>query len=283
MTRIESRLAKLNGWALSLILHSLVGALAAWSVFDSSSSGGSGWGSGGGAAGGGGSPDTYETSLHSEELVSGEPVADLAQYGRLTEDVPEAANAEDLSQPVIPFDVFAVGAAELPPTPPATPPALSDPLVARPAPADVRGTKLPGENQQQGSGSEADSPAGDAETAGSGGPGGSGGGDTAGNGKGQGTGVGDGNATEIYTPTPAYPSDARRRNIQGIVLVEIAITSDGTCNVQRIVESSGCESLDDAVAKTVSHWKYRSAAADGRPELISRRVRFVFRLSDKDR
>src|SRR5947207_2956066 len=152
MTHLEGLLAKLNGWVLSLILHSLVGALAAWSVFDSSTSGGSGWGSGGGAAGGGGSPDTYETSLHSEELVSGEPVADLAQYGSLTEDVPEPTNAEVLPQPVIPFDVFAVGAAELPPPPP-TPPSLSDPLTARPATAEDRGAKLPGENEQQGPGS----------------------------------------------------------------------------------------------------------------------------------
>src|SRR5579862_9188305 len=83
MTRVDGLLAKLNGWALSLVLHGAVGALAAWSVF-STTSGGSGWGSGGGAAGGGGSPETYEAGLHSEDLVSGERMEDASQYGHLS-------------------------------------------------------------------------------------------------------------------------------------------------------------------------------------------------------
>jgi protein TonB len=280
MTRFDRFVARANGWVLSLILHGMVGALAAWSVFGASSGGGSGWGSGGGAAGGGGSNEAFEASLKSEELVSGEPVPDSAQYGHVTEDVPEPVIADEPAPPVLPLDIFAVGATDVPPPP--TPPLIADPLTTRPAPAADRGTKLPGGSDRQGPGTEKDSPEGDAETAGSGGPGGSGGGDSGGDGKGQGTGVGNGNATEIYTPTPAYPSDARRRNIQGIVVVEIAIASDGSCNFQRILESSGCESLDEAVANAVTRWKYRSAAADGRPDVISKRVRFVFRLSSKD-
>jgi protein TonB len=280
MTRMQSLVAKANGWALSLILHGAVGALAAWSVFSSTSGGGSGWGSGGGAAGGG-SSDTYEASVHSEELVSGERQEDASQYGHLTEDVEEPTNTEDVPQPVIPFDVFAVGSSEIPPPP--TPPTVTDPRESRPAPASERTARLPNASEHDGPGTEKDSPAGNAETAGSGGPGGSGGGEFGGSGKGEGTGTGDGKATEVYTPSPAYPSDARRRNIQGIVLVELAIEADGSCKFQRIVESSGCDSLDDAVAKTVAHWKYRSAVADGRPDFLTKRVRFVFRLNDKDR
>lgn len=279
MTRVDTLLAKLNGWALSLALHGAVGALAAWSVF-STTSGGSGWGSGGGAAGGGGAPDTYEAGLHSEELVSGERMDDASQFGHLTEDVQESVE-EDIAEPVIPFDVFAVGSTEV--LPPQTPPTLTDPLESRPAPVADRTARLPAESGQQGPGKEKDSPAGDAEIPGSGGPGGAGGGALGGVGNGEGTGVGDGKATEVYTPSPAYPSDARRRNIQGIVLVELLIASDGSCRFQKIIESSGCDSLDDAVAKTVAHWKYRSAAADGRPDSMTKRVRFVFRLNDRDR
>lgn len=280
MTRVEMVLAKANGWALSLILHGAVGALAAWSVFSSTTGGGSGWGSPGGAAGGG-SKDTYEASVHSEELVSGERLEDASQYGHVTEDVQEPEETEEVPQPVLPFDVFAVGSSEIPP--PQTPPSVADPLESRPAPASERAAKLPGASEHDGPGTEKDSPAGDAESAGSGGPGGSGGEGLGGSGKGEGTGTGDGKATEVYTPSPAYPSDARRRNIQGIVLVELAIEADGSCKFQRIVESSGCDSLDDAVARTVSHWKYRSAALDGRPEILTKRVRFVFRLNDRDR
>ncbi|HLY74056.1 MAG TPA: hypothetical protein VKU80_08040, partial [Planctomycetota bacterium] len=111
MTLLDRMVAKANGWVLSLILHGMVGALAAWSVFGASPSGGSGWGSLGGPAGGGGggSTETYEAGFHSEELVSGEPVADEPQYGRLTEDVPEPATDDQNAAPVPPFDVFAVG------------------------------------------------------------------------------------------------------------------------------------------------------------------------------
>ncbi|MBV8881276.1 MAG: energy transducer TonB [Planctomycetaceae bacterium] len=277
MTSFNLWLSRLNGWVLSLILHGLVGGLAALSVFGVSASGGSGWGSGGGAAGGGGAPDSYEAGLQHEDLVSGEPLGDPVQYGHLTEEAPEPSNQE-VSAPTIPFDVFAVGAADV--LPPPTPPVVSDPLTARPAPAADRGAKLPSGSDKEGPGTEEDSPAGNAEAAGSGGPGGSGGGNTGGEGKGQGTGTGDGNATEVYTPAPAYPSDARRRNIQGVVLVELAIGEDGSCKFEKIVESSGCDSLDNAVAATVSRWKYRNAAADGRPPVMTKRVRFVFRLND---
>src|SRR6185295_17218600 len=139
----------------------------------------------------------------------------------------------------------------------------------------------PAGSTKEGPGTEEEGPAGTATDAGTGGPGGSGGGDAGGEGKGQGTGVGDGNATEVYTPAPAYPSDARRRNIQGIVVVQIAIAGDGTCAVQKVVESSGCDSLDHAVTATVSHWKYRSAEADQRPDPTTKRVRFVFKLGRK--
>lgn len=280
MTRVDSLLAKLNGWVLSLVLHGAVGALAAWSVFSTTSGGGSGWGSGGGPAGGGGAPETYEAGLNSEDQVSGERIDDASQYGHLSEDVQDSADQET-AEPVIPFNVFAVGST--PVQPPQTPPSLTDPLESRPAPASERAAKLPAEAGEQGPGKEKDGPAGDSEIAGSGGPGGAGGGALGGVGNGEGTGVGDGRATEVYTPSPAYPSDARRRNIQGIVLVELQIAADGSCRFQRIVESSGWESLDDAVAKTVAHWKYRDAAADGRPQTMTKRVRFVFRLNDKDR
>ncbi len=81
------------------------------------------------------------------------------------------------------------------------------------------------------------------------------------------------------TPPPAYPSDARRRNIEGSVLVELAIARDGSCEVRRVVESSGFVSLDEAVEKTVVQWKYRPADVDGRPESFTKRLRFTFRLS----
>ena len=62
------------------------------------------------------------------------------------------------------------------------------------------------------------------------------------------------------------------------MLVQVAIASDGTCAVRKIVESSGFRPLDDAVEKTVAHWKYRPAGDDGRPPVTLKRIRFTFKL-----
>jgi protein TonB len=281
MKGLPALLAKLNGWALSLALHGLVLGLAALSVFGVQASGGSGSGTGGGAAGGGGGPDSFEATMQSENIVSGEPVGDPAQYGHLTEEADLTVPTEEPPQPVLPFDVFAVGSTE--PPAPQTPPVVADPLDSRPVRPPDAVAKLPAGSNQEGPGAESDSPAGTAKDSGTGGLGGSGGGTSGGEGSGQGSGVGDGNATEVYTPAPAYPSDARRRNIQGIVIVELVISSDGSCVAQKVVESSGCDSLDHAVTATVSHWKYRSAEIDHRPDQLTKRVRFVFKLGEKDR
>jgi len=276
-------LPRLQGWALSLILHGAIGILAALSAFGVHlSSGGSGSGDGGGPAGGGASPVSYPASMRSDDvLVSGEPVGDPARFGHVAEDPDLDATADELPMPSLPFDVFAVGTSE--PKPP-TSPVMADPLLSRPGSAPDRGERLPPPVAgNDGPGTESDSAPGNAENSGLGGLGGSGGGDSGGEGRGQGSGVGDGRATEVYTPAPAYPSDARRRNIQGIVLVELAIASDGSCSVQRIVESSGCDSLDHAVEATCSRWKYLAAADDGRPTLTTKRVRFVFKLGEQGR
>jgi protein TonB len=281
MTGVFRFLPRLQGWAVSLILHGLVGGLAAISAFGVHlSSGGSGSGDGGGPAGGGGSYESYPASMRSEDVVSGEPVGDPAQFGHVTEDSVLDATAEEIPAPALPFDVFAVGATEIQPPPT---PLLNDPLTSRPGTAADRGAKLPPAAEgPQGPGTEKDSSPGEAENPGVGGLGGTGGGTSGGEGKGDGSGVGDGSATEVYAPAPAYPSDARRRNIQGIVLVELAIASDGSVVVQRVVESSGCESLDHAVEATCSRWKYRPAEIDGRPSLMTKRVRFVFKLGERD-
>jgi TonB family protein len=280
MTGLLRFLPRVQGWALSLILHGLVGGLAALSAFGVhlSSGGGSGSGDGGGPTGGGRSYSSFPASIRFEEVVSGEPVGDPSQYGHVSDDTALDATADEVPAPTLPFDVFAVGATE----PKPTPPVISDPLLSRPGGTADRGAKLPPSTEgNDGPGSDSDSAPGNAENSGVGGQGGTGGGDSGGEGRGQGSGVGDGNATEVYTPTPAYPSDARRRNIQGVVLVELAIASDGSCAVQRIVESSGCDSLDHAVEATCSRWKYRSADLDGRPTLMTKRVRFVFKLGEK--
>ncbi len=272
MTGSKVFLARLNGWALSLVLHGGIAFVAALSVFGVHVSGGSGTAAGGNAGSGLTTKSFAATLRHGDEqVISGEPIGDPPQYEKLSSELtPLEPIAEEPPLTKVPFDALSVGSTELTPPPQITEP---NPLNTRPSSQDGRSTKLPpASTGGVGSGR------GEASNEGAGGTGGSGGGSSEGNGNGQGSGDGDGPATEVYTPAPAYPSEARRRNIEGTVLVELAIAADGTCAVRRIVESSGFSPLDDAVEKTVSHWKYRSAEADGRPEQMTKRVRFVFKL-----
>lgn len=259
MNGFKRFLSKMNGWALSLVLHGGVAALAAISVF-SAQMGGSGR-SGEGAMGTAGASESYPASVRSDEqVVSGTVLPDIAHYPKLTsQDQPQEPLAEELPTPTVPFDVFAVGASE---PQPALPEPVLDPPTSRPSSSDGRTVKLPPCNE----GSEG----------GSSGTGGSGGGDADGNGRGEGSG--DGNATGVFTPAPAYPSEARRRNLEGSVRVELAISADGSCALRRIVESSGYAPFEIAVQDAVKTWKYRPADEDGRPELITKFIRFTFKL-----
>ena len=256
-------LSRLNGWALSLLLHGGVALIAGLSVITVHVNGGSGRGSGG--MEGGIVTQAFSATLRDgdEPVISGTVLPDIAHFAPLTS---ESTTLEPLTEappiPAVPFDVFAVGSSE---PVPQIPPALPEPPTARPGAADGRTAQLPpastAGNGQEGS-------------EGSAGLGGSGGGDADGNGAGDGSG--DGNATGVFTPPPPYPTEARRRHIEGSVLVELKIAPDGSCAVRKIVESSGYRPLDAAVENAVCHWKYNPSEEDDR----TKRVRFTFKLGN---
>lgn len=65
-------------------------------------------------------------------------------------------------------------------------------------------------------------------------------------------------------PTPiAYPSSAKRRNIEGVVLVEVWLDAQGKQTKQRIINSSGHQILDKAALKGVSQWRFSQQQSDG--------------------
>jgi protein TonB len=82
---------------------------------------------------------------------------------------------------------------------------------------------------------------------------------------------------QIENAPPPYPAAARRRGIEGEVVVEIEVRADGTCGEASLVE---CTSplFGEAVLSAVRGWKFLPAHQDGRPIAVSHRVRFIFRL-----
>ena len=207
----------------------------------------------------------FSASFHEDERrLDGLPAPDSFQFSPLTHDDPFEV---DYQMPSIPFDAFAVNMpGETIPVFESTPPSESPARFA----AELRGARLPNPNQG-GTGPLA-------------GAIGAGSGESSGEGSGKGDGVGDENgdgvgAIQIYNPRPAYPREARRQSIEGVVVVELSIRSDGSCSVNKVLESSGSRVLDEAVVATVATWKYRPATEAGRPVTSVERIRFVFQLA----
>ncbi|MGF1695812.1 energy transducer TonB [Vibrio lamellibrachiae] len=61
-----------------------------------------------------------------------------------------------------------------------------------------------------------------------------------------------------------YPRSAKRRNIQGVVLVEVWLDPEGDQTKLLIVNSSGHQILDSAALKGISEWQFRQHQNDGR-------------------
>lgn len=90
----------------------------------------------------------------------------------------------------------------------------------------------------------------------------------------------------VYRPRARYPAAALRRGLEGHVLVEFTITSNGSVRDPRIVggyDSAGNPTgvFDSAALAAVSGYKFRPQLADGKP--VERRGvhnRITFRLAD---
>ncbi|HEY6386721.1 MAG TPA: energy transducer TonB, partial [Candidatus Acidoferrum sp.] len=80
----------------------------------------------------------------------------------------------------------------------------------------------------------------------------------------------------IASPHPAYPELARRAGIQGVVRLQVKVKTDGSLEVQKILQ--GEPVLADAAIDAVKHWRANPASINGtRVETIST-VTFDFEL-----
>jgi periplasmic protein TonB len=59
-----------------------------------------------------------------------------------------------------------------------------------------------------------------------------------------------------YQPKPKYPSIARRRGVEGIVIFEISVANNGHVNQAFIIESSGSSALDKAAMQAIKTWRF---------------------------
>jgi TonB family protein len=71
------------------------------------------------------------------------------------------------------------------------------------------------------------------------------------------------NAAYLNNPAPEYPAIAKRRGIQGKVLVNVLVKADGTPALVEISRSSGSSNLDSAALDAVKQWKFIPARRGG--------------------
>lgn len=61
---------------------------------------------------------------------------------------------------------------------------------------------------------------------------------------------------KLKNPKPLYPSAARRRGMQGIVLLSIKVNKKGFVESINIEKTSGFRILDQSAVKSVSEWQF---------------------------
>lgn len=81
-----------------------------------------------------------------------------------------------------------------------------------------------------------------------------------------------------HNPEPTYPEIAKRRGIQGRVLLEVLVDTNGTVKRVSLKESSGSRILDEAALEAVKRWIFTPATEDGSPVEALVEIPILFRL-----
>lgn len=64
------------------------------------------------------------------------------------------------------------------------------------------------------------------------------------------------NAAYLNNPPPVYPLSARRRGIEGRVMVRAEVQADGSCSRVELKTTSGFDLLDQAALEAVKKWRF---------------------------
>jgi TonB family protein len=85
-------------------------------------------------------------------------------------------------------------------------------------------------------------------------------------------------AAYLDNPTPYYPRSARRKGIQGEVLLKVSVKTDGSAASVLISHSSGYEVLDNAALAAVKTWNFIPAKKSGKSVEASVLVPVEFKI-----
>lgn len=87
-------------------------------------------------------------------------------------------------------------------------------------------------------------------------------------------------AAYLSNPPPAYPLAARRRGIEGTVLVRAEISAGGECQRAELKKTSGHEMLDNAALEAVKKWRFVPAKRGSQAVVAWVEVPITFKLEN---
>jgi periplasmic protein TonB len=83
----------------------------------------------------------------------------------------------------------------------------------------------------------------------------------------------------IKTVQPRYPTQARRSNQEGWVVVSYNIDAEGNVNTVKVLDAQPRHLFDREAVNAVERWKFKPATRNGVPVEASRQQRIVFTLN----
>ena len=85
-------------------------------------------------------------------------------------------------------------------------------------------------------------------------------------------------ARPAHRPTPQYPPEARRKRIEGVVLLRLRVETDGNVSDVVIVEATPPSIFDNAAKAAARSARFDPAIIAGKPQATTVEQRIVFRL-----
>jgi TonB family protein len=80
----------------------------------------------------------------------------------------------------------------------------------------------------------------------------------------------------IKAEPPKYPEKARKKNIQGVVTLEIVIGRNGHVKSEKVTD--GPKELRKSAVNSVKHWVYQPTRLKGKPVEVETSVKVGFKL-----
>jgi protein TonB len=85
--------------------------------------------------------------------------------------------------------------------------------------------------------------------------------------------------TEILRGTPQYTSDAMRARIQGPILVECVVQTNGICTDIHVIRSfEPAFGLDQEAIKATRQWRFRPGTRKGEPVPVRVTIELMFTI-----